>query len=428
MPLRYSRALLARCVAVAALAGSPSAAHVAESSSDALTLREAVRATLASNPDLNSFIYTLRAQDARIRSAGQRPALEMQLEIENALGTGEARGLTAAETTFALSQVIELGDKRRLRIDAAQAERDSLAIDRQAAQLDQLAEVTRRFVHVASDQKQLELTAEAVRLASGTVEAVKRRVDAAKSPEVEWHRANVDLIRAEVQLEHAQHEYASSKVLLAAMWGETQPRFDAVDADLYALPAPESFDQFASRLQRNPDFTRFASLARLRDAELRLAQSQRRAGFTVSAGVRRLEASDDHAFVAGFSIPFGSRSRAQPAIDEATALAGAVESQKTAASVQVRAQLFAIYQELRHEISEAVTLRDRVLPQMQEALHETEYAYERGRYGYLELVDAQRAYLEVQRALIEASANAHTFRAELERLTAEPLSNTGDLP
>jgi cobalt-zinc-cadmium efflux system outer membrane protein len=427
MPLPCSRAF-ARLAAIAVLAGISLAAVAADSSSNALTLREAIRATLASNPDLKSFAYTLQAQDARIRSAAQTPAIELSVEVENVLGTGSVRGLKEAETTFALSRVVELGGKSRLRVDAAQAERDGLTIDRRAAQLDQLAEVTRRFVHVACDQKQLELTAEAVRLASGTVEAVKRRVDAAKSPEVELHRANVELIRAEVELEHAEHEYASSKVLLAAMWGETQPRFEAVNADLYALPTPESFDAFASRLQRSPDFTRFASIARLRDAEVRLAQSQRKADFTLSAGVRRLDASDDHAFVAGFSMPFGSRTRAQPAIDAATALASAVELQKTSAIVNARAQLFAIYQELRHEISEAATLRDRVLPQIQEALRETEYAYERGRYGYLELVDAQRAYLEVQRALIEASANSHTFRAELERLTAEPLSDSGELP
>jgi cobalt-zinc-cadmium efflux system outer membrane protein len=425
MPWLCSRASVVRFAAVALLASSTAA--IAANTPE-LTLREAIRATLASNPDLKSFVYTLRAQDARIRAAGQAPPADISVEVENALGTGNARGLTATETTFALSRVIELGDKRRLRIDAAQAERDGLAIEQQAAQLDRLAEVTRRFVHVASDQKQLELTTEAVRLASGTVDAVKRRVAAAKSPEVELHRANVELIRAEVDLEHAQHEYASSKVLLAAMWGDTQPLFDAVHADLYALPAPESFETFVTRLQRNPDFTRFTSLARLRDAEVRLAQSQRKADFTVSAGVRRFEAGDDHAFVAAFSIPFGSRVRAQPSIDAAKAMADAVEVQQAATSVNARAQLFAIYQELRHEISEAATLRDRVLPQMQEALHETEYAYERGRYGYLELVDAQRAYLQLQRALIEASANAHTYRAELERLTAEPLTAAGELP
>ena len=130
----------------------------------------------------------------------------------------------------------------------------------------------------------------------------------------------------------------------------------------------------------------------------------------------------------GFSVPFGTRSQSAPAIAEAMARLDQVQAQREAATISARAQLFEIYQELRHAITEAETYRDRVLPQMQEALRETEYAYERGRYSYIELVDAQRAYIEVQRELIEAAANAHTFQAELERLTAQPLTTSGHSP
>ena len=67
-------------------------------------------------------------------------------------------------------------------------------------------------------------------------------------------------------------------------------------------------------------------------------------------------------------------------------------------------------------------MRTDILPRADEALRETEYAFERGRYSYLELVDAQREYLDLQASLIEASANAHALRAEIERLTNAPLA------
>lgn len=386
-----------------------------------LTLQEAVRATLARNPELRSFEFDLRADDARIAIANQRPAVELSAEMEDMGGTGEVQGFDGAESTLSLSSVVELGSKRLRRVEVAQAARDATSVERQAAQLDRLAEVTRRFVHVASDQKQLELTQEALRLANETVAAVKRRVDAAKSPEVELHRAQVELIRAEVELEHAEHELLSSRVKLAAMWGETQPAFDRVTADLYALPEPGSFETFAAELEGNPDFLRFATLARLREAELRLMQAQRRPDVRWSAGVRRLEESDDQALVVGFSVPIGSRSRAAPGIAEANARSEQVSIQREAAFISARAQLFEIYQELQHAITEAETLKDRVVPRMQEALDQTQYAYERGRYSYLEFVDAQRAYIDVQRSLIEAAANAHNLETELERLTAQPL-------
>jgi cobalt-zinc-cadmium efflux system outer membrane protein len=65
---------------------------------------------------------------------------------------------------------------------------------------------------------------------------------------------------------------------------------------------------------------------------------------------------------------------------------------------------------------------------MEAALDATRTAFERGRYSYLEWVDAQRELIEVQRALIDASANAHLYRTEIERLTGEPLSGAEDSP
>ena len=434
MPSVFYRALSACLCAVSVAMHATAQPHVdphqqtAKSVGQALTLRDAIQITIRSNPELKVFAYELRAQEARVDLARLGTPLEFSVEMENVLGTGEARGFDAAEGTFALSKVLELGHKRSRRVEAALAERAHVSIEQQAAQLDQIAELVRRFVHLASDQKQLELTAEAVRLALTTVDAVKRRVQAAKSPEVELHRANIELIRAEVELEHAEHELLSSRVKLAAVMGETEPSFTSVDADLYTLPAPAPFELFASQLERNPDFTKFTTAARLRDAELRLAHAHRRADVTVSAGVRRLQEVDDQAFVVGFAMPLKARSRGAPAIAEATALRGQVDAQREAETITARAQLFEIYQELRHSMTEAQTYRDRVLPQMQEALRETEYAYERGRYSYIELVDAQRAYIEVQRQLIEAAANAHTFQAEIERLTAQPLPATGESP
>jgi cobalt-zinc-cadmium efflux system outer membrane protein len=96
--------------------------------------------------------------------------------------------------------------------------------------------------------------------------------------------------------------------------------------------------------------------------------------------------------------------------------------------VRAEAQLFELFQELRHSITEAEVLRTSVLPEMEAALEATRYAYERGRYSYLEWVDAQRELVDVQRALIDASANAHLYRTEIERLTGEPLAIAEDAP
>jgi len=389
---------------------------------DVLTLGDAVELALAGNPDLRGFGYRLRAQQARTDTASLAPPLELRANVENLLGSGAANRLDSAEAEFSISRVIELGDKRALRAAAGQAGSQLLGVEQSAAELDVVAEVTRRFIHVAADQAHLELTGRATELAEETLAATEARVAAARAPEVELRRARVTLVRAQIDQEHAEHELLASRRLLAALWGESEPRFGRIDADLYRLPAPATFESLLARLERNPDFLRFISEARLRDAEIRLAQARARADIDVTAGIRRLQRTRDQAFVVGVAMPLGSAARARGAIAEASALRGASDAERDAHRVRIEAQLFAVYQELLHAVTEAGSLRATVVPEMESALIATREAFERGRYSYLEWVDAQRELIAVQRELIESSADAHLYLAEIERLTGEPLS------
>lgn len=394
---------------------------------DGLTLREAITAALARNPELGTYAFELRAAQAREQQAGLRPAPELAIEAENFAGAGETRAFDAAETTLALSQVLELGGKRGARLDAARAGSGAVDVARQAAQLDVLAEVTRRFIAVARAQERLTLARSATALGERTVEASQRRVEAAKSPHAELDRARIALDRYRLDEQAATADLDSARKQLAAMWGAPQPVIDGrmfagVRAELFALPVAGDFDALAGRLATNPDFLRYASDARLRDAELRLATTLRRPDLTVSGGLRRFEASGDEVFVVSLSLPMFSGRRAEGYIAEAQANRERVDAQRRAAEVRAQATLYELHRQLTRAVAEAGTLADDIRPRAAEALQETEYAYTRGRYSYLELVDAQREYLSVQAALIEAAASAHLLRAEIERLTHTPLA------
>jgi cobalt-zinc-cadmium efflux system outer membrane protein len=420
MGLSFRRAHL---VCAALLVGTAAGAAGQE-----LTLASAIEQTLDRNPELRVYAPRLTAGRAHAAQAALKPPLELQAEVQDAFGTGRASGFDIAETTFALSQVVELGGKRGLRADAAAASTALTEAERAAAELDVLAEVTRRFIHVAADQEHLELTMRATALAEDNVAGATARVAAARAPDVELSRARVTRARAGVDQEHAEHELLTSRRKLAAMWGDTEAKFDRVGADLYALPPSEGYEQLLARLAGNPDFARFASEERLRDAELRVAEAHARTDLTWRAGVRILSETNDEALVFGVTLPLNASRRARNEIAAARAEREQTAAERDAHRVRAEAELFELFQELRHAITEAELLRKSVLPEMEAALEATRYAFERGRYSYLEWVDAQRELLDVQRSLIDASANAHLYRTEIERLTGEPLSSAEDSP
>jgi cobalt-zinc-cadmium efflux system outer membrane protein len=418
--------LIRRAIALACAAHLSGFAGTA--SSQALTLASAIEQTRASNPELRVYAPRLAAARAGAELASLRPPLELSADVEDAFGTGRASSFDTAETTFALSQVVELGGKRELRGEVAAARTALVDAERAAAELDVLAEVSRRFIHVAADQEHLALTMRATALADDNLTAAAARVAAARAPDVELRRARVTRARAAVEQEHAEHELLASRRRLAAMWGDDEARFERVGADLFALPPSEGYEELAALLESNPDFARFATEERLRDAELRVAEAHARTNLTWRAGLRFLHETDDESFVFGVTLPLKASQRARPEIAMARAEREHTAAEREAHLVRAAAQLFELFQELRHAVTEAEVLRTSVVPEMEAALVATRTAFERGRYGYLEWVDAQRELLEVQRALIDASANAHLYRTEIERLTGEPLSGAEEAP
>lgn len=409
------------CVGVCLTLLSASALAAITPSPAALSLAQAVAYALRQSPELQRSSYLLAAADAHISQANTAPSPELLLQLENIGGSGRYKNANALETTLLLSQVIELGDKRSTRFKAAAASRDVVSIENQARQLDVLAEVTRRYIDVAVNQEQLALALQATRLAEQTLAAVKQRVDAAKSPAVERYRAQIALTKAGIKEEHAEHELLSARRKLSAMWGEIEPSFTTVTANLFELPEPASFDTLVMRLRANPDFTRFTREQRLRDAELSVANSRRVPNVHIGGGIRQFNESDDHALVLSVSLPLFAGSRNAGYIAEATVLREQVAFDEKAAFIRAQADLFAIYQELQHALTEALTLQNEVLPHTAAILQQTQYAYQRGRYSYLDWIAAQGEMLDTQSRLIEASANAHRYFVDIERLTGESL-------
>ena len=379
-------------------------------------LNEAVARTMVRNPELVAFGHQIHAQDGRVLQAGLAPNPELGFTVENALGTGEFKGFDSAEITLSIAWILEHG-VRQGRLDTAHAGVSLLAVEADIMRLDAAAETARLFFSCLSNQAQMVSENEAVQLAQKTVNAIHKRVKAGKSPQADLSRAQAELARMKLNQEDIEHELLSASRRLAAQWGETEPGFTRVSGNLLTLPNTESFTTLKARIDQNPDFARFLSKQRLGEAELRLAEAQRKPNWRVSAGVRRLESFNDEALVANITIPLSLRNKNQGGIAEARANLAQTEADAIAARIRIETSLFVIYQELQHSLHRAKTFRDEVIPRIEQAMTDTRSAYERGRYSYLEWRSVQEDLLAARSALVEASVDAHLNAIEIERLT-----------
>ena len=143
----------------------------------------------------------------------------------------------------------------------------------------------------------------------------------------------------------------------------------------------------------------------------------------LTAGVRQMQLTNDQALVAGITIPLGAKKRNQGHVAAARADLARSDADRVVTRVQIETGLFALYEELKHSLHRAVTLRDDILPRVESALAETQRAYEMGRYSYFELRAAQDDALQARTEVTVALIDAHRNVIEIEALTGAALSS-----
>lgn len=408
-------------LACLALSASP---VLADSETGSLTLNAALQSAIAQNPSLKIFSYRHASLDGNLKTANLKPALELGADTENFAGTGEANGFEGVELTVALSSVIEMGNKRSVRVDTVSSARAVLDAQRQVEALALLGEVTRRYVEVLAGQEQSALADEAFALARHTLDTVKKRAIAGATPEAEVKRAVAAAAQARLALLSGRQQLESLKVSLSALWGDTAPPFSRVEGDLFHFGADVGFEQLYAKVLANPAVEVFAAEERLKEAEVRLAKTQSRADINWSLGVRSLQESSDTALVAGVSMPLFSAQRNVGAVTTAMAERDTINAEKDIALVELHTQLFRAFYSRQQAIVATEELRTTIIPALEQALNQTEQAYQQGRYGYLEYVSARQELLSARQTLIDNAATALTLGAEIEQLTAEPLSQS----
>ena len=426
-PLRGIRYLHAPCRIGPVLAFALLCGFIAPAwAQNHLALGEALRLTQAHNPELRVFEWRGEILAGRRQQADQAPGLELGVETENLIGTGDFAGFDGAEFAVSLSSVFELGDKRRQRVQVIDTRLEQLDAEEAARAMDVFGEVTQRFIAALALQEKLAIARDAVVLAETNRERVVERVARGAAPTAERLRADASLARARLEVSAIQAEHAGRLAGLSSFWGEVRPDFDRLAGDLFRSAPVADFEQLDRRVESTPAIERFASEARLRDAELALVQSRSSADIRWHVGASYNRRLGDTALEFGLSMPLFTGSRNRGNLQSAQAAREVVATESQTALARLRARVFGAWQ-AHEQASRAVdTLETDVIPALNEALEQTRLAFERGRYSYLDLVSAQRELLAARRARVDAAAEALLNQALVEQLTAQSLAERRD--
>jgi cobalt-zinc-cadmium resistance protein CzcA len=429
-----------------ALAGEPEVA-----------LEELLRLALQNNPQL--FVARENRESARLRADSLRSPANPQLQLV----PGLAGNQDARDEEIILSQPLDLFGQRRAERNVYQAELRRAEAELTLAERSLIVQVKNAAADLFAAQETENLEQSAVEIARLFRDAAARKAQLGDAPVVQSQRADLELLRAQNDLDKARAERLVRGTVLNSLIGQ------APETPLrVALPIPPAFTDILrtpaaiansgansglpDALPKAPDVPMGISQKPVIGSSSRLesrpsaARAQYLKGALVSPDIvgaqATLEAQRAQVAVIGRSrfpqIEIQARRSAFFGRDGSTGLRavinvplfdfGSIGGQKRAAEAQVRAQearIALLRSQAATNVEQALIrlgqqrqtvemYRTGIVPQTHDLLRKTQIGYAAGASTYLEVLEAQRTYRQVQTEYLQALVGVRSGEAALE--------------
>lgn len=390
--------------------------------SERLTLRDAVSRTLAYNPSLRAAFHEIEAREGEAYQSSRRPNPELLLEVENFGGSKDKNSFDVAEQTASITQLIELGGKRMLRLQAAELDRSLATWDYEALRVQMATLAAQAFVDVLTAQERVKVLGEFVEIAEKTRKSVDLRVQGGKASPIELDRAVVASARAKALQRSEKARLQVAKRRLSTLWGAHAVAFGWAAGRLGNGDTVPTVESLKTYLNNNPTLARWSDEIGRRAAQIDLELAKAIPDVRVGAGVRQFNENDSTAMVATVSIPLPIFDRNDGNITAAARRLSKAEADALATRDELLRNLIEAVGDLEVAATQLRAFKSDVLPVAQSAFDRTKIGYDEGKFDILNVLDVQRSVFDVRLELLNARADYEKARVRVEALIGRDIN------
>ena len=391
-----------------------------------MTRQDAIRIALETNPEVVAARAEWEAAKARAVQAGAFPDPELELEYEELPGATDLGAF--GERNLGATQTVEFPLKwwrrRRAAQQAANATQSSvLEATRQEISL----RVKTAYDRVLLNQERLEFNRENVQLIQSFLTKARLRREAGDVPSLDVIRAEVETGRAANRLSQMHSDLDDARATLNALLGREIRMPFRLSSNLDYQPSSQKLSNLQElALKRRPEI-------RGADSALASARSQygaaRAALFPdVRVGVFRqtidAPTGDEGFWRVGFGLELplwgAVRQRAEQA--EAKAAAAQAAAEGTGARLQVLLDVERALLQLRNAEQQVQLFQGKIMAAAERAFEVAGRSYREGKTTYLDVLEAQRALMEVREEYASALFDHRAALAQLEWATGGELA------
>jgi cobalt-zinc-cadmium efflux system outer membrane protein len=378
-----------------------------------LTLQSALDLAEKQNLDLAAARQRRAVALAGVRIAKQRPNPSVAFA---ALRDEPHEGVF-------FDQPVELGFKRRHRIEVAQqegalTELDIAALDRRVRRNVREAYYTFAFARAESERRDRVL-----KLAQRLKQIAQERYQAGAVAELEVIQADLEVSRAETGFHVAQQQEKVSLSELNALLNEPAQTAWDLAGSLEDLPLPMELGDLIQRAGgANPELQRLEQEQKVEDRRRALLKAERIPNLDLEFGT---DFNSPHDFAVGprsqvmMTLPIFSRNQGE--IAQSLANQRVLEAESVATKRAVAGRVEAAYYDLSARLGQVEIYRQTLLPSAQRLESMVEESYRAGKSNILTVLDAQRNVQQVEREYLDALLAVQTAFAGLEETVGAPL-------
>jgi cobalt-zinc-cadmium efflux system outer membrane protein len=384
-----------------------------------VTLADAVSIFLQQNFQVVAARYDIDTADAEKLTARLRPNPQLSVGTSGLPVNFAGPFVTQQTFSYGISQTVELGGKRRKRIDAADANSELAKGQFQTVLWQLTNDLKRKFYTVLLNQSLLQLAQENQKTFADTIQRTTELYQSGEISGLDLKRLEVEKLKFDTDVANSEREYeVAVRDLRVTLGGDYRVMDIDVAGKLDYQPYEFSLAELRDKsLTARPDLKAAQLSERAADASIRLQNAQRVPDVTLGAGVDQVPQGTS-TYTAGVTITLPVFDRNQGERAKALIEKQKAQNQQALLANQVLSDVDKALVAFNLQKKRVELYRTGVLTKVDDIQTLTEFALKAGESSTLELLDAIRTRRDTLASYYQTLFDYEMSLLDLELATA----------
>ena len=394
---------------------------VAYVTSAGISSDDLVNRMLNNNPELQAARQRLEGARGRLLQAGLRPNPNIEyLDLSDRLTNNDGQ----RENELTIVQPLEIGGKRRYRVDVAQKEVDRISYEIADLERQRTSELESLIGQAFTQAAQLRAIDRILRLNNEIKNATEVRIKAGDASEYEFAQVESESGRLEIEKDRISVRLDELMVQIKTLTG--MPITEQISLRESQIQPDEINISFGEALklatENRPDLKAAKLAEEEAKAKIKLADTGKIPDIGAIVGFKRdatvspaPQQSSNYKLKVGVSVTIPLFNRNQGLVSENAALLAEARLHRQSVEQFIYRDVAVAMKHLEQARREMDMYKDRLLPVAQKSLRMAKLGFDLGELHLSEYLSEQRKLTDIESSYAQARANLFLATAEVEK-------------